>query len=242
MSVRKSAAVQATEERYDIIRALIVCILVVIFIRSFVVEPFRIPSRSMEPSLLIGDHLFVSKFSYSFSIPFTKIQLFDTSDPKRGDVIVFLFPRDESLNYIKRVIGIPGDRVKFHDDKLWVNDKLLQQELVTDSAEIESVLGPNDSEGILYKEHIDDKVHYIRLSKNELKAMARPNFEEVVPEGSYFVLGDNRDDSYDSRFWGVVKKENIKGKAQMIWISLDQQGVVSTWKKVRWNRCFTLIR
>src|SRR6478752_4034871 len=117
--VDPAVAAQHADGRRDLFRALLICLLAVVIVRSFLFEPFKIPSSSMVPTLKIGDHIFVSKFDYGLSLPFTKLELVTWGGPKRGEVIVFLFPRDESLHYIKRVIGIPGDRVEFRGKQLW---------------------------------------------------------------------------------------------------------------------------
>jgi signal peptidase I len=123
-----SHAISTEHAQRDILKAIFYCLLVVVFIRSFIVEPFRIPSSSMVPTLRIGDHIFVSKFSYGLSIPFTKFEFFSFSKPKRGDVVVFLWPRDESLHYVKRIVGLPGDKVEIKDKNIWINDKAVAKE------------------------------------------------------------------------------------------------------------------
>ncbi len=227
----------------DFSRALTLCLLAVVAVRSFLFEPFKIPTGSMIPTLLVGDHIFVSKYSYGLSITFTKIEFAAWSAPKRGDVIVFLYPRDEAQHYVKRVIGIPGDRVEFKGKDLFINGKLIEKELIADSKIIESVMGGADSLKELYRETIDGVPHYVRYNKNSSGydfTRTTPVYE--VPPDKFFVAGDNRDDSNDSRTWGFVPRENIKGKAQLIWLSLDKDEKWNTGNKIRWSRCTTLIQ
>jgi len=240
--VDPAVAAQHADGRRDLFRALLICLVAVIVVRSFLFEPFKIPSSSMVPTLKIGDHIFVSKFDYGLSLPFTKLGLVTWGGPKRGDIIVFLFPRDESLHYIKRVIGVPGDRVEFKGKQLFINGKEIIKERVTDPKVIERVTGKTEIEGELYKETLDNAVHYVKYAKDVGYDFSRSNPAEVVPPNSYFVAGDNRDDSYDSRSWGYVPRENIKGRAQMVWLSLDQEKSWGTFNKVRWARCGTLIQ
>jgi signal peptidase I len=232
---------EAAESRRDLMRALALCVLAVLVVRSFFFEPFKIPSSSMVPTLRIGDHIFVSKFSFGLSLPFTKIELIRWGEPKRGDIIVFLFPRDESLHYIKRVVGIPGDLVEFKGKDVIINGESVSKDPVTDPAVVEEVVGEKDFNGELFKERIGDVVHYAKYSARTAYEFSRNSAPQAVPEDQYFVVGDNRDDSYDSRSWGFVPRENIKGKAQVIWMSLDQGQAWGKLNKVRWARCGTLI-
>jgi signal peptidase I len=226
----------------DLARAVVFCVLTVFVVRSFVFEPFKIPSSSMVPTLEIGDHIFVSKYNYGLSIPFTKIQLVPTGAPKRGEIIVFLFPREEALHYIKRVVGIPGDKIEFRGRDLLINGELVKKEKVADPAVIEAVTGKPEMSGELYRETVGSFVHYIRFTKNGGEDFGKNSQVEVVPPDHYFVVGDNRDDSYDSRAWGTVPKENIKGKAQMIWLSLDQEASWGKMQKIRWARAGKILR
>lgn len=234
--------VEQLEGRRDLARALVLCITAVIIVRSFIFEPFKIPSSSMVPTLKIGDHIFVSKFNYGLSFPFTKFEMLNWGGPKRGEVIVFLFPREESLHYIKRVIGVPGDKVEFKGKDVFINGELVKKEKVEDPAEIEKATGVREITGELYRETLGESVHYVKYSKASGNDFPRSSPPEVVPPDKYFVAGDNRDDSYDSRSWGYVPRENIKGKAQMVWLSLDQEESWGKIAKVRWNRCGTVIR
>jgi signal peptidase I len=211
-------------------KSLIGPFLLVLAIRSSVIEPFKIPSGSMLPTLLIGDYLFVNKFSYGLKIPFTEwlptgpIYIHKFAPPKRGDVIVFLYPKDESLNYIKRVIGTPGDVIEIHSRVLYINHKEMPLEPLTGEVgskelnrlDVSSKQDPTNID--VYKEHLDTRDHIAFFEKNNMYA---ENFGPItVPEDSYFVMGDNRDNSADSRYWGFVPMKNIKGRAIVIWMSL----------------------
>lgn len=236
-----NSAKEAREGRSDVFRALLASVLAVLVVRSFLFEPFKIPSSSMMPTLKIGDHIFVSKFNYGFSIPFTKIELLRWSEPRRGEVIVFLFPRDETLHYIKRVLGVPGDRIEFKGKDIYVNGELVPKDAVSDESIIASVTGNPSFTGELYKERLGDTVHYVKYSSRLGSEVTRDIPGEVVPPGKFFVVGDNRDDSYDSRSWGYVPREYIKGKAQLVWLSLDQEENWTRISKIRWSRCGTII-
>lgn len=225
----------------DLVRALLLCLAAVIFVRSFLFEPFKIPSSSMLPTLAIGDHIVVSKFTFGLSLPFTKIELVKWDAPERGDVIVFLFPRDESLHYIKRVVGVPGDRVEFKGTQLLINGEAVFREEVADPSYLQS-LGPSGPlSGQFYREKLGEHSHYVRYNQSNSFKQPKEPPSEVVPADSYFVVGDNRDDSYDSRSWGYVPRKNIKGKAQFVLLSLDPERPWNSLGNVRWNRCGTLI-
>ena len=183
--------------------AAVIAILLALFIRTFVVQAFKIPSGSMKPTLQIGDHILVNKFLYGVKLPFVRSTLIPISHPKRGDVIVFVYPVDESKDFIKRVIGLPGETVEITDDNVYIN-------------------------GHLY----DDKHGYYAGGKgNDSNPGRRNHFGPVtVPDKHYFVMGDNREHSYDSRFWGCVSSPSIKGKAFIIY-----------WSWPHWKRFLRLV-
>ncbi len=186
--------------------AIIVALILALIIRTFVVQAFKIPSGSMEPTLEIGDHILVNKFIYGIKIPFTSINLFPWESPQRGDVLVFIYPLEPEKDFIKRVIGVGGDTVRIVDKKLYINGV--------------EVPDPH----AVYKE---DTI----LSGGE--GQKRDNFGPVtVPKGSLFVMGDNRDRSLDSRFWGFVPLEDVKGKAFIIYWSWDRQETTVRWKRI----------
>jgi signal peptidase I len=191
------------------IEAIIVAIILALFIRTFVVQAFKIPSGSMKDTLLIGDHILVNKFIYGVKLPFTDTTIIPVKEPKQGDIVVFRFPEEPDKDFIKRVIGVSGDIVEIQRKQVFVNGKLL-----------------NDDYGI----HTDPHVIPGALQP-------RDNFGPVrVPEGKLFVMGDNRDHSYDSRFWGFVDLDAVKGKAFMIYWSWDREDF-----DVRWSRIGDMI-
>lgn len=186
------------------IEAIVVAVILALFIRTFVVQAFKIPSGSMKETLLIGDHILVNKFIYGVKAPFLQKTIIPINNPQREDIIVFEFPEDPSKDFIKRVVGVPGDVVEIRDKKLFVNGSAVKK-----------------THGI----HKDPKIYAARQQP-------RDNLGPItVPEGKLFVMGDNRDFSYDSRFWGFVDLVAVKGKAFIIYWSWDKENF-----GVRWNR------
>ncbi len=216
--------------------------LIAVIIRTFLFEPFNIPSGSMIPTLLVGDYLFVEKYSYGYShysFPFSP-DLFSGriwgSVPKRGDVMVFKYPRDTSEDYIKRVIGLPGDTVQMRDGQLYIDGQEVPRrpegDYVTDDEGIHVVLRR-------YQEDLPGGVrHDILKATDQGEANNTPAY--TVPQGELFVMGDNRDNSADSRFWGFVPMENLVGRAEVLFFSIDAQD--PWWQfwywpiEIRWNR------
>ena len=187
------------------IEAIVIAVILALFIRTFVVQAFKIPSGSMKDTLLIGDHILVNKFTYGIKAPFLKKTIVPINDPQRGDIIVFEFPEDPSKDFIKRVIGIPGDVVEIRDKKLFVNGAHV-----------------TNNHGI-YK---DSRIYAARVQP-------RDNLGPItVPEGKLFVMGDNRDFSYDSRFWGFVDLIAVKGKAFIIYWSWDKERFGVRWARL----------
>jgi signal peptidase I len=198
----------------EYVEPIAVALLIALFIRTFVVQAFKIPSSSMEPTLQVGDHLLVNKFIYGIKFPFIETKYFQFKKPQRGDIIVFIYPKDRSKDFIKRVIGTEGEKIEIVHNKIYVNNQLI-----------------DDAWG-----HYDER----SASTKYLQPMER--FGPVtVPVNSVFVLGDNRDNSQDSRFWGFVKVNEVKGKALIIYFSWDRyaQNLLG---KVRWARFGRLIR
>ncbi|MBI1861034.1 MAG: signal peptidase I [Deltaproteobacteria bacterium] len=231
---------EAAEGKRDLRNAFALCVLAVIVFRSFIVEPFKIPSTSMVPTLQKGDHIFVSKFSYGLSLPFSKTLLAKWASPRRGDVIVFLFPRDESVHYIKRVVGVPGDKIQIEGRKVVINGQEVKRDLISNVASLEHVYGSENLSGEIYAEKLGDVDHFVRFAGK--RSDSRGTTEWEVPPDQFFVMGDNRDDSYDSREGYFVPRENIKGRAQVIWLSLDMERAWGKMDKVRWARSFVKIR
>ena len=204
-------------------------LLIVFMIRSSIIEAFKIPSGSMIPTLLVGDHIFVNKFAYGFKLPFSDlitgkpIYLIKRDPPRRGDIIVFIYPRDESFYYIKRVVGTPGDTVEIRNKVLYVNQQMVPREQLG-SLPAETIFKNIDeakytsSNLDLYTERLDSADHIIMLDKNNY--MGESHGPITVPPDHLFVMGDNRDFSNDSRFWGFVPMKNVKGKAIVVWLSL----------------------
>ena len=184
-------------------------LLIVFLLRSFLYEPFQIPSGSMIPTLEVGDFILVNKFAYGVRLPIIGTEIIPVDLPERGEVMVFIPPHD-SRYFIKRVIGLPGDRLLIENNQVFVNGEPLEQEFVTNLA------GSQRSVFSLLEERIGDQTHFIRVQEP-----ATPyglHFEYRVPEGHYFMMGDNRDNSLDSRAWGPVPESNIVGKAVAIWM------------------------
>jgi signal peptidase I len=217
-------------------RAFFPVILLVFLLRSFLVEPFRIPSGSMMPGLLSGDFILVNKFTYGIRLPVINQKVIGLNSPKRGDVMVFRFPADPSTNFIKRVIGLPGDQIVYRDKQLTINGQPAPQSLIGDYTYTEREQGERLLSMRRLTERLDGNEHEILV----IESGRLGNMEFTVPEGQYFVMGDNRDRSNDSRFWGTVPEENIVGKAFLIWFSVADDGFA--WEQIAWKRMGNSIR
>ena len=197
------------------IEAIAIAILLALFIRTFVVQAFKIPSGSMKETLQIGDHILVNKFIYGIKIPFVQKTIIPIKEPSKDDIIVFRYPENPKLDFIKRVVGVEGDVIEIRNKKLYVNEKLVERK---------------------YAIHTDP--HIIPAAYNK-----RDNFGPIiVPPDSLFVMGDNRDNSKDSRFWGFVNLKAIKGKAFMIYWSWNKNNSKTMLNYVRWDRIFDILR
>ena len=203
-------------------------ILIVFLLRSFLVEPFKIPSGSMIPTLLVGDFIAVNKYTYGIRLPVINKKIIELNTPERGDVVVFRYPPDPSLDYIKRVVGLPGDRVAYINKRLTINGKPVAIEKVGDYFDTERMFyTPRYEEKLGEKQHMllieDDAPPYVpHVMQFPLRDKCHYNSEGFsceVPVGHYFVMGDNRDNSQDSRVWGFVPDENLVGKAFYIWFN-----------------------
>ncbi|MFZ5573387.1 MAG: signal peptidase I [Thermodesulfobacteriota bacterium] len=194
------------------IEAILVAVILAMIIRTFIVQAFKIPSGSMKNTLLIGDHILVNKFIYGVKIPFWGVTLIPVATPQRGDIVVFEYPRDPSKDFIKRVVGVAGDVVSIRDKKVFVNGAPLE-----DGA---------------YAIHSDDQ---LRVERDFLEPVK-------IPPNSLFVMGDNRDNSHDSRFWGFVELSEVKGKAFIIYWSWNSDNQDSILHYVRWGRIGHLLK
>ncbi len=216
-------------------------ILAVFLIRSFIAEPFRIPSGSMIPTLQVGDFILVNKFTYGVRLPIVNQKIIPLSDPKRGDVMVFHYPENPSVDYIKRVVGIPGDVVEYRDKKLYINDKEQPQTLQGDYNYVET--GLNFIHTLRFAETLGERKHdllvnpdapllhldaVISFAGNENCTYSETAVRCKVPAGQYFMLGDNRDNSRDSRYWGFVPDNQIVGKAFLVWMNFSELSRIGT--------------
>ncbi|WP_227368425.1 signal peptidase I [Halomonas sp. M20] len=195
----------------DYARSFFPVLFIVLLLRSFLVEPFQIPSGSMRPTLEIGDFILVNKFTYGLRLPVTHTEIVDLDEPERGDVMVFRFPQDTSVNFIKRVVGLPGDRIRYENKQLYVNGEPVPKELIDANPE----KAPGEK---LFDEQLGERLHDIYNNPLDPGPQLR---EVIVPDGHYFMMGDNRDHSNDSRYWGFVPEENIVGKAFAVWMHWD---------------------
>ncbi len=201
-------------------------ILAVLLLRSFLVEPFRIPSGSMMPTLLVGDFILVNKFAYGIRLPVANNKVIDLGAPERGDVVVFRFPKDPDIDYIKRVVGVPGDHLVYANKTLYVNGEQVPQIPIGDYVGIGS--GLSMSGASMRREMLGDAEHDILV----VPGSHGINADVVVPADHYFVMGDNRDNSNDSRYWGFVPDENLVGRAFMIWMNWDSAASGVAWDRL----------
>lgn len=217
-STRNKIRKKSTLREY--IEAAVIAVLLALFIRTFIVQAFKIPSGSMKPTLLIGDHILVNKFIYGIKIPFTDRYLIQINRPKRGDIVVFKWPTDENKDFIKRVVGIGGDKIAIIDDALHVNGEKIKIQYVENYRDRSLIQAKK------YIEFLDGCEHYILD-----EYAGQENYGPVtVPDESLFVMGDNRDNSHDSRYWGFVSLNKLKGKAIIIY-----------WSWPHWKRFLKLI-
>ncbi|CDZ77090.1 Signal peptidase I [Legionella massiliensis] len=219
---KKRGAEQKPGKIIEYSRSFFPVFFLVLLLRSFLIEPFRIPSGSLEPTLLVGDFLAVNKFSYGFRLPVWEKKVIPVANPKTGEIAVFRWPPNPSYDYIKRVIGVPGDKVSYHNKVLTINGKEMKQtfvEYTTDESSGKAVAK--------YTEDLNGVVHDIYIRPD----VPAEDFDVEVPSGQYFMMGDNRDDSADSRFWGFTADEYLRGKAFIVWMSWN-----SKTGSIRWSR------
>jgi signal peptidase I len=212
-------------------------ILAVFLLRSFLVEPFKIPSGSMIPTLVVGDFILVNKYTYGIRLPVANVKVLAVNEPKRGEVMVFRYPENPSLDYIKRVVGVPGDRVSYINKQLSINGQAVPMTPVSDHPYAEA--GLNFTTTKEYTEDLDGHAHAVLINP-DIPPLQLANVRQfphrgdceyneqgfvcTVPQGHYFMMGDNRDSSSDSRYWGFVPERNIVGKAFMIWWNFSDLG------------------
>jgi len=201
-------------------------ILAVLLLRSFLVEPFRIPSGSMMPTLLVGDFILVNKFAYGIRLPVLNTKVIDIDEPRRGDVVVFRYPKDPSVDYIKRVVGLPGDTVSYANKVVYVNGRPAGQ--VPAGVYLGEGSGVSMSGASKRREQLGEVQHDILVMPRTPGVEGR----YVVGEGEYFVMGDNRDNSNDSRYWGTVPEQNLVGKAFRIWMNWDSANGGIDWDRI----------
>ncbi len=197
----------------EYIEPILIAVLIALFVRTFVIQAFKIPSGSMEPTLLVGDYLLVNKFIYGIRVPFTETKLVEFKKPRRGDVIVFVFPRDPSKDFIKRVIGTEGEKVEIIDGRIHINDKPI----------------------------VDPWGHFEKIGSRAYRESVENFGPVVVPKDSLFVMGDNRNNSEDSRFWGFLHVNAVVGKALVMYFSWDRNGP-DLLHLIRWSRIGKVIR
>jgi signal peptidase I len=205
-------------------------IALVFFLRSFLFEPFKIPSSSMVPTLQIGDLILVNKFTYGIRLPIINKKIIDINEPQRGDVMVFKYPKDISLDYIKRIVGIPGDKITYRNKRLTINGEELSYTRIPDYLDEQQL-----SYYQQYREKLGNAEHRILIDERVPPGIMNPDdfpgreqctyssdgFTCTVPAGQYFLMGDNRDNSLDSRYWGFVPEQYIVGKAFFVWMNLN---------------------
>lgn len=223
---RRKAGIEREPVAVEYARSLFPVILIIFVLRSFLAEPFRIPSSSMEPTLEEGDFILVNKYTYGIRLPVLDRKVIEVGEPAHGDVVVFRFPADPRQDYIKRIVGLPGDEVSYYQKQLYINGEPVEEE------QLGPVATETGLDAMAYRERIGDEWHAM------LKMPERHDPREgsiTVPEGYYFVMGDNRDNSNDSRSWGFVPEQNLVGRAFFIWMNWR----IGDWPE--WDRIGTII-
>jgi signal peptidase I len=203
----------------DLSRSFFPVLAIVLVLRSFLVEPFQIPSGSMLPTLEVGDFILVNKYAYGLRLPVLGSKILTVDDPQRGDVMVFKYPKDGETNYIKRVIGEPGDRIRYQGKQLFINGELVESRFIARLPPME-----------LRREDLGEVEHDIYLTLGRPGSSGEGEWQ--VPEGHYFVMGDNRDNSNDSRYWGMVPDELVVGKAFAIWMHWESMTSLPSFDRV----------
>jgi signal peptidase I len=224
------------------LRQLAILVLAIVAFRWSVASPYHVPTASMEPTIKVGDRLLAFKLSYALKLPFTDISLLSWGTPKRGDIIVFKYPQNPDIDYVKRVVGVPGDHIKVEDNVLYINGKAQSRESSNNDRSILEDITNSPDQKDLYRENLEGLDHWVMQDKisspyfDMSRKFPADGEDKVVPEASFFVMGDNRDNSTDSRSWGFVPNSYIRGKALFVlwsWYSPDGGGF---WPSVRFDR------
>lgn len=213
----------------DLSKFMLPVLIVVLLIRSFVAQLYFVPSESLEPSVLPGDVILVSEFSYGLRLPVYRTQILKTGQPHTGDIVVFHWPVNPRVNYVKRVIGVPGDHISYVNKVLFINGKEMKQAPVSREHATQDIATGLLEPGKIMTENLNGVVHEVLIHPNVKKT---DFYNLIVPQGHYFVMGDNRDDSDDSRFWGFVPEKNLMGKGQVIVMSWDHHNKHFRWSHV----------
>lgn len=209
-------------------RSLFPVLLIVLLFRSFLFEPFKIPSGSMIPTLLIGDFIVVNKFAYGLRLPVLNSKVFAVGDPERGDVAVFRYPVDPKVNFIKRVVGLPGDTITYRDKQLFINGEPVKEQGGAPYRSTDVKCSTPRKDAVRYREALGSRRHDILIHG----VTRGRNGQWVVPPGHYFMMGDNRDRSNDSREWGFVPEGNLVGRAVGIWLNFDFEKGCADWSRI----------
>ena len=207
----------------DFISSLFPILAFVLIFRSFIIEPYRIPSGSMIPNLVVGDFILVKKYEYGVKLPLLNLTILENKQPSYGDVIVFQYPQDRKINYIKRVVGMPGDYIEYIDKQIYINGQRYKLRQIENNLITDIDLSDNN----LYIEN--NGLFKYPIMKNKSRDQ---NFSYTVPQKTYFVLGDNRDNSNDSRYWGPVPESHLIGKAFLIWMYFNSDSSYSTLDRI----------
>ena len=209
----------------DYCRSLFPVFLIVVVLRSFVVQPYVVPTGSLEPTIMPGDFIFVEQFAYGIKLPIWNKTIIPIGELHRGDIALFHYPVNPNLNFIKRVIGLPGDKISYHNKQLTINGKKVTETFLKDTTANEPGFGPYKVK--IYKENLLGLQHEIQISNDKrLNSIDnKPDFTNlIVPQGEYFMMGDNRDNSEDSRYWGFVPKKDFIGKAKFVFLHMKPNG------------------
>lgn len=217
--------------------SLLVAVILALILRFFVISAYKIPTGSMAPTLKIGDFIFAYKLPYGIPLPFSNGEKIAQKLPERGDVVVFRYPGNETVNYVKRVVGLPGDKIEIKNKKLIINDR--ESEYVVVSDEVIADL-PGHEYYSPFKENFFSSSHLVLKSRADETEFFGP---VVVPPGQIFVLGDNRDSSDDSRYWGTVPVQNLEGRVILVWMSFDwlERWADERYPSIRWERVFKVV-